>query len=432
MKKVLIISPHFAPINAPDMQRVRLALPYLRMCGWEPVVLAVDPEHVEGGVSDPLLEQTYPADIRVVRVRGISPRHTRWARVGSLWLRCGRALRKAGEQLLRTEKFDLVFFSTTQFGSFTLGPRWKREFGVPYVLDYQDPWVNDHYARTGEPPPGGALKYTVSQWSARRNEPRVVSEAAAILAVSPAYGRDLGERHPGFKAARFHTVPFGAAEQDMALARNQRPPQPLVPSGDGCIHHVYTGRGGADLAPALTLLFRAFKAFRAVQPDQAARMRFHFIGTSYAPPPLGIETIMPVARAEGVEKFVSEHCRRVPYFEALHYLAIADAVMAIGSNDPGYSASKIFPCILARRPLLALFHRDSPVHDLLHSVGLPSQRFEDGNHASSTIEQLTRAWFGNISTDDVATVSPEKFAPFSAESMTRSMSAIFDQAIAAR
>ena len=35
LRKVLIVSPHFPPVNAPDMQRTRLALPYLRACGWE-------------------------------------------------------------------------------------------------------------------------------------------------------------------------------------------------------------------------------------------------------------------------------------------------------------------------------------------------------------------------------------------------------------
>ena len=144
-RRVLIVSPHFPPVNAPDMQRARMALPYLRASGWEPVVLAVAPEMIEGGVLEPLLEETYPADIRIVRVRGIPARATRWAGIGSLWLRCGRALRAAGDGLLRRERFDLVFFSTTQFDAFSLGPRWKAMFGVPYVLDYQDPWVNDYY-----------------------------------------------------------------------------------------------------------------------------------------------------------------------------------------------------------------------------------------------------------------------------------------------
>src|SRR5688572_22444428 len=106
MKKVLIVSPHFPPINAPDMQRVRLALPFLRASGWEPTVLAVAPEMVEGGVRDGWLEATYPAEVRVIRVSGIDPAKTRWVGIGNLWWRCGRAVREAGERLLAADEFD--------------------------------------------------------------------------------------------------------------------------------------------------------------------------------------------------------------------------------------------------------------------------------------------------------------------------------------
>ncbi|MCR6657361.1 MAG: hypothetical protein NVV63_16475 [Opitutus sp.] len=181
MRKVLIVSPHFAPVNAPDMHRVRLALPYLRELGWEPVVLCLDPATVEGAVFDPLLETTYPHDLRIVRVKGISPRATRWAGFGNLWLRVGRAFARAGERLLAAEKFDLVFISTTQFSAFGLGPRWKRRFGVPYVLDYQDPWINPYYRDTKTRPPGGRLKFALSQWTARRIEPQALREAGRVV-----------------------------------------------------------------------------------------------------------------------------------------------------------------------------------------------------------------------------------------------------------
>lgn len=426
MQRLLIVSPHFAPVNAPDLHRVRLALPWLRGHGWEPVVLAVHPDSVEGGVRDPLLEQTYPSDIRVVRVRGISPGLTRWARIGSLWLRCGRALRAAGDRLLSEEPFDLVFFSTTQFGAFTLGPRWKRKFGVPYVLDYQDPWINDHYARTGRTPPGGRLKFAFAQWRARRREPDVLRGAAGIVSVSDAYVRDLAARHPGFDAARARVIPFGASEDDIVLARARPPARPLVPFGDGCIHQVYTGRGGGDMAPALTLLFRAFRRFLDARPEEAARLRFHFIGTSYAPPPLGRETVMPVARAEGVAAYVHEHCARVPYFESLHYLARADAILAPGSDDPAYSASKIFPCLLARRPLLALFHRDSPVHAFLRAIRCDAgHAFDTHENMDGAASRLADAWFVRGGMLRVPCFDADAFRPFTARGMTQALAACF-------
>jgi len=89
-----------------------------------------------------------------------------------------------GEALLATEHSTWCFFSTTQFSAFQLGPRWRRRFGIPYVLDYQDPWINDYYRRTRTHPPGGRLKFALSQWVARRIEPDALRLASGIIAVS--------------------------------------------------------------------------------------------------------------------------------------------------------------------------------------------------------------------------------------------------------
>jgi hypothetical protein len=431
MRRVLIVSPHFPPVNAPDMQRARLALPHLRALGWEPVVLAVEPASVEGAVLDPLLEQTYPDDVRVVRVRGLSPALTRPLGFGSLWWRCGRALRRAGDELLAREKFDLVFFTTTQFDSFTLGPRWRARFGVPYVLDYQDPWVNDYYRKSGTRPPGGPLKYWLSQYTARRREPVAVRAAAAIVSVSSSYGPDLLARYPALDPARLHHLPFGAASSDIEIARRHRPENPLVPFGDGDTHLVYAGRCGPDMTRSLTLLFRAFRLYRDSHPEDAARLRFHFIGTDYAPPPLGRYWALPVAEAEGVADRVAEHCYRVPYFDALSYLVGADGILAVGSNDPTYSASKIFPCLLARRPLLAIVHRDSLMLDITRDQGVAtSYGFDESVETESTLETLARRihddWFAGPGRHAIPAGDLSRLTDHTALGMSRRLAAIFD------
>lgn len=415
------------------MQRVRLALPYLRACGWEPVVLAIAPESIEGGVHEPLLETTYPADIRVVRVKGISPKITRRLGVGSLWLRCGRALRLAGDRLLGSEKFDLVFFSTTQFDAFNLGPRWKRRFGVPYVLDYQDPWVNGYYKKTNTRPPGGYLKFGFSQWRAHRQEPLVLREASGIIAVSAAYGRTLAEAHPWFAADSVRLIPFGAAVADITAAHQYRPAKPLITFGDGNYHHVYAGRCGPDMTISLTAIFRGFKRYLEQAPKEATRMRFHFIGTDYAPPPLGREWAMPIARAEGIEEYVREHCYRVPYFEALHYITQADGLLAVGSSDPTYSASKIFGYILAQRPMLILFHESSSVLSFARQAECGQLfSFASNIDIDALSSDICATWFVGGKHREIHAVNKAAFRPFTAQAMTEALVRCFDAAVNAQ
>jgi hypothetical protein len=429
-RKVLIVSLHFAPINSPDMQRVRMALPFFRDLGWEPVVLAVAPELVEGGVLEPLLEKTYPADIRIVRVRGIPAWVTRLVGMGSLWLRCGAALRAAGEKLLRNDRFDLVFFSTTQFDAFTLGPRWKAKFGVPYALDYQDPWVNDYYRRTSTRPPGGWIKFGFSQWTARRREPDVLRGASAVVAVSAAYGATLARSYPWFDGGKVTVIPFGAAEGDFALARTHAPAEPLVAFGDGLIHFVYTGRCGPDMSTSLKIVFRAFKTFLSLNPETAKRIRFHFIGTDYAPRPFGREWALPVAISENVEAYVSEQCYRVPYFDALYYLTHADALIAVGSNDPTYSASKIFPYVLAQRPMLLVYHEKSPVMAMANAMECGRRyTFRDSEDIDPIAAEVLRDWFVGGQMNEPPKTNFSEFQPYSAASMTQRLADIFDAAI---
>jgi hypothetical protein len=429
MKHVLIVSPHFPPINAPDMQRVRLALPFLRAHDWEATVLALAPEYVEGGVRDPLLLETYPADARVIRVAGIRPETTRRFGFGSLWWRCGRALARAGEKLLREKKFDLVFFSTTQFDSFALGPRWKARFGVPFVIDYQDPWVNDYYARTNTRPPGGWLKFRFGQWCARRQEPRVLREAAGLIAVSDSYAKTLAKNYPWFDGRRMCVIPFGASAADFQVLGQYRPVKPHIDFSDGLFHHVYAGRCGPDMSLSLTVLFRAFKLFLVSHPERAARLRFNFIGTDYAPPPLGREWAMPLARATGVEDYVTENRYRVPYFDALYYLKNAGALLAVGSNDPTYSASKIFPYILAGRPTLLIFHQSSLVLEFARRADVGQRfHFAGPDDVEALIATVHQQWFVEEGFKQLRPFNAAAFAPFTAETLTGRLVEVFDRA----
>jgi hypothetical protein len=74
-RRVLIVCPHFAPINAADSHRVRIMLPYLEDEGWQAHVLTVDPRDVESQAESLLLETVPPRTI-VTRVRAISYRLT--------------------------------------------------------------------------------------------------------------------------------------------------------------------------------------------------------------------------------------------------------------------------------------------------------------------------------------------------------------------
>jgi hypothetical protein len=434
MRKVLIVSPHFPPINAADHQRVRMALPYLKENGWEATVLCVDPRFIEGMPLDPLLERTVPGVVQVIRTNALPYRITRLMALGNLAMRAWPYLRKEGDRLLAksiaNRKFDLVFISTTQFPVFALGPRWKKKFGAPYVLDFQDPWLSNYYGRNpATRPPGGKLKYGLSQLLARWLEPVTVRNAAQIVSVSKAYVEMLRTRYPDVSEEKFIVLPFGASEQDFVVLENLQVSQRAFDPKDGQQHWLYVGRGGQDMEFALRAFFLALKRHAAERPDVSDKLRVHFIGTDYAPKERARKTIEPLARELGVGELVIEETDRLPYFHTLRCLKDAQALFIPGSDDPGYTASKVYPYVLARKPLLAVFHRNSSVVDVLRTTGAGRVvTFGDDHNLNEVADEIYRQWFAQRPLPAPQT-NWNAFSPYTAREMTRTLCDVFDRAV---
>ena len=148
VKKVLIVSPNWPPVAYPDMQRARMACAHLREFGWEPLILSADPDE-QVGPKDALLAKTLPEDLRSWQAKAIPKALTRLIGIQSVGYRSFFHIARLGSQLIARERVDVVFFSTTMFMLFALGPYWKWKHRVPFVLDFQDPWVSDYQVRSG-------------------------------------------------------------------------------------------------------------------------------------------------------------------------------------------------------------------------------------------------------------------------------------------
>ncbi|MEO6490697.1 MAG: glycosyltransferase [Ferruginibacter sp.] len=365
MKKVLIVSPHFPPVNTPDMQRVRMSLPYFRDLGWEPVVICVDEQYVEGYI-DEILTQTYPKDIKIYRVKAYAARLTRKFGLGSLSMRSFFQFRKVGNGLLRKGDFDMVYFSTTAFHVCRLGPYWKRKFKVPFIIDMQDPWRNDFYLDKPayERPPKFLVSYNIDKYL----EAVTIPAADGIISVSEGYKNTLMQRYPSLDPARFAIIPFGASYRDFEIMEQQKHTFAHLSLPTGRMNILYIGRGGHDLRFALEIIFGAFSKGLKKSTAIFSSIHFTFIGTSYAPGGKGSQTILPIAKEFGVEEYVTEIPARIPYFETLYLLKKADVLLVPGSEDTSYTASKIYPYILANKPLLAIFYFRSSVVNVLEDL----------------------------------------------------------------
>ncbi|MCG6887712.1 MAG: glycosyltransferase [Proteobacteria bacterium] len=421
MRNLLVVAPHFPPTNAADMHRVRLSLPWFEKFGWQPRVLTIDPTMLDID-QEPLFEQLLPGSLTAHRTNAFPIRLGRLAGLGDPGIRAWPWLLAEGSRMIRQFNIDLVYFSTTVFSSMTLGPVWKRRHGTPFVLDMQDPWVSDYPVRR----PG--LKHRLMEALHRFGEPRTLRAADGLLAVSGDYIDTLHRRYPGLKNKPSLVLPFGGDPADFALLEERPVKQNVFLPGDGKLHGVYVGRGGRDMGPSLRILFGGLRLGLEREPERFSRIRLHFIGTDYATDERVQHTVLPVASAMGVANRVTESPHRVPYFTALQLLRDADFLVVPGSDDPQYTASKIFPYILVQRPMLAIFHRQSSVVQILHDTTswATVQTFDVHTPEPEALEACYRNW-QTVLQQDNGKVSG--FEPWSAEIMARRQCELFDRVV---
>jgi hypothetical protein len=431
MRRVLIVSPHFPPTNAPDHQRVRMSLPYFRENGWEPVVLAVDAGAVPGP-QDPLLATTIPADVSVQRVGALPLSLTRLAGLGNLAYRAWFPLKAAGDRLLCDGHFDLVYFSTTQFVATALGRRWLRRFGVPFVVDLQDPWRTDYYERPGAPTPPGGWKYRFARRQAACLEEKSWQDAAGFISVSPDYLAQLRARYAWFGAKPSAVIPFGVPEADFELARAHSAWTPAFVREPGAVNLVSVGAVGPIMRTALECLFAGLRNLRATAPADVARLRLHFIGTSYAGD-RAEPSVLPVAQACGVGELVREETDRVGYFTAIATLLAADAVIIPGSDDPAYNPSKIATSFLAGKPTLALTPAGSAMDRMVSELGFATVIRWPASEGVAGVTDFLRRLLGEPRLLPIPEPNRELFnATHTARARTRQQCALFEQALASQ
>jgi Glycosyl transferase 4-like domain len=364
LKRVLVVAPNFSPSSRPPALRMRFFVPHLEVFGWKPTVLTVRRQYNDS-IGDSETDELLPACLDVIRTGALPAEITRRIGFSDLGLRTLWSHWRVLSRLCRTEPLDLIFISAPPYYSSVLGRLAWQRYHIPYVLDYQDPWHSSYYYRLSSQSRPGGRKWAAANAVAGVLDPFTLRHAAHVTAVSQGTIDDLRAQYPNLALPSTTEIPLGAEPADFDYLRTHPRRNPVFESNDGLLHVSSVGRGGADLVPALRAVFAAVRLGLDRQPELFGRLRLHFVGTSYARSGHGAAQIVPIANEVGIGHLVDESPDRVPYLDAIQILCDSHALLAVGSELSHYTASKIFPLILARRPILSIFHRDSTVNSIL-------------------------------------------------------------------
>jgi hypothetical protein len=152
----------------------------------------------------------------------------------------------------------------------------------------------------------------------------------------------------------------------------------------------------------------------------------YFIGTSYAPAGQSKQTVMPLAKMFGIENNIVEMTDRISYFHTLVTLIQSDAIFMPGSDDPKYTASKIYPYLLAKKPLLALSNPKSPALTVLKEYGV-QHAFDFVSVTDDALLDFFRQLANRQGVTD--NYNTEAITKYSARTMTDKQCSLFDRVI---
>ena len=337
--KLFIVAPHFPPSALPPAQRVRLMMPHLKKLGVEATVFTTSPRNREER-EDPWMLELAGNDYELIEVKCISQKWSRKLGFGDLGLRMLPFLFFKLWQQIKRKRPDFILYPVPPWYILLIAPILKKFNGVPYAIDFIDPWVAG-----GELSVDASFKKKMSQWIARKLEGFVTKNASLIYSVSDGINEQLIKRHPDLTCKQMFAIPYGAEQSDYFVSASKKSERKEV-----LIR--YIGAVWEDAYPTLGSLFSALSEIN--HP-----FRFELYGTSYSGEGLAKPQLNKWLTTNELQGKVKEYPARVAYREAVELNMESDILLLFGGMQPYYAASKLFGLIVSQKPFIAFLHRDS-------------------------------------------------------------------------
>lgn len=377
--KILLVSFRFPPHNHISSLRIGKMAKYLDEFGWDPWVLTVDTDLTTSVGSLPIeidkqkviranygrlfgylmrfknrtdrkdkeIKTNYEKFLNpkklIISLRIIyswATRHIGMTRLPDRALVWCRPAIKKGKRLLREQEFDAIFSSHGPPSSHLVASVLTRNFGIPWVADFRDPWSQNHITN----------RNSLINFFETCIEKRCMRQASELTTVSMPWVQQLENLHK----KTVTKIPNGYDEEDYNDVED-------LPSADAFVI-VYTGQVIQEKQDP-TMLFEAVKLMNKVGGDSPIPVEVHFFGCSE-------NRVGDLVKKCRVKKWVKIHSR-VSHQQIIRKQVNADALLLLEWTDPsekGVYPGKIFEYLGARKPILAVGPKGGVVEELLNAT----------------------------------------------------------------
>jgi glycosyltransferase involved in cell wall biosynthesis len=255
-----------------------------------------------------------------------------------------------GFQVIRRHGIEAIVATGPPFSAMVVAHLLHRITGIPYVLDYRDPWSNRKKNLNYSKPFGKKLNVALERSAVRR--------AAALVFNARAMREEFLKTFKDGVQAPTYYIPNGYHPSHTVEPLSLGPGKHLIYAG-----MLYDER---RIRPLATALHRIIE--EGIVPR--SELRFHIFGRMI---PADRERV----REMGLEEVIVEH-EPVPFDTIIRYLRGADILVLIVGPKMSYSISyKFFDYLSVRRPILALVPENSQMVEMMEEIDCGQYAYAD-------------------------------------------------------
>lgn len=300
-------------------------------------------------------------------------------------------------QICARKRPDVIWATGGPWSSFIVAQRASRRTGVPYVVDFRDPWTIAF----------GDFETRRPAWAKLADEralSRILEGARATVFLFDTVAECYWRAYRGaLDASKIHIIPNGYEGKIDEF----RPP----PHGEKCAI-LYAGTSSGY---RYDTLFQSLHWLKNAQPARAQQLRLLFVGE-------GTEALAKEAAALRLTDIVTT-ANPVPHAEATRLQWEAHVLLMLGQPpSKGYelfASSKLFGYLKAGRPILGVLPRNE-AKKILHRVGVSTVADVDSpSEIVAVLQRLLDAW----SAGTLSSLVPNRSAceAYSAERQTAAL-----------
>lgn len=360
---MLVVAYYYPPMGLSGVLRIAKFTKYLHNHGWDPTVLTVgDVGYFAYDYS--LLEEVLEAGVNVERTRTLDPlrllrrkgtiampadgRKRLMSGISHVFLQPDNKIGwkryavKRAMELAKEEEFDVILATAPPFTGFLVGHELQRQLGIPLVVDYRDPWLDnrDYFYAT-----------PFHKGYAAGLEETVLKNADAVVVINRKIKERLIARYPFLTHEGVHIIPSGYDPQDFRIAARY----PMTRGRK--MRFTYAGLFDSRRTPRT--FFMALAKIFAQHPETRDEIEVNIVGNFH-------EIFRKMAVQIGVSSALVTH-GNVEHQQKVRHLLASDVLWLI-THDPVITPGKAYEYIGSRKPILALAP-EGGIRNVLASYG---------------------------------------------------------------